>query len=209
MSSILSRVAAVGIVAGGFALTGDLGRLATRGLDVINSSDVPPTPPPTPAPAPAPAHFEPAAGAAVAAEPVAAPMNGPPTGHAVVAKQAWFHPPRGGLEQVDVASVAAGGRIIVWIAAPRRAATGHGRCLVFDIVDPATAEALVYEAVSVKADGSPQATAAPPRRVRLRGTGPGGAVVKGGMVDVEQRGIASEEAWTERLGPVAALDLGR
>lgn len=203
MSSILSRIAAVGIVAGGFALTGDLGRLAKRGLDVINSSDVPSTKAVDPAP------VEAAAGGAVAAEPVATPASGSPTGSPAVAKQGWFHPPGSGLEQVDVSSVAAGGRIVAWIAAPRRTGSGGYRCLVFDMVDPATAEALVYEAVSVRADGSPQATAAPPRRVRLRGTGAGGAVVKGGMIDLQQRGIAADEAWTERIGPVAALDLGR
>ena len=204
MSSILSRIAAVGIVAGGFALTGDLGRLAKRGFDVINSSDVPP---------PTPAADQPAADAAVgtagAAESVAAPRHAPPAGHAAITKETWFHPPRGGLEQVDVASVTAGGRIVVWIAAPRRTGSGGYRCLVFDVVDPATAEALAYEAVSVTADGNPQATAAPPRRVRLRGAGAGGAVVKGGMIDVQQRGIAGDETWTERIGPVAALDLGR
>jgi hypothetical protein len=41
MSSILSRIAAIGIIAGGFAVTGDLGKLAKRGLDVVNSRDVP------------------------------------------------------------------------------------------------------------------------------------------------------------------------
>jgi len=41
MQSFLSKCAAVGIVAGGFALTGDLGRLAARGQRLIDARTVP------------------------------------------------------------------------------------------------------------------------------------------------------------------------
>jgi hypothetical protein len=214
MSNILSRLAAVGIVAGGFALTGDLGKLAQRGIDVVNSRDVP-WPRATHAEAtPSPADDgaqsasettaspEPAAGAVASG--AAAPGPTRPLG---VVRDTEFRPPRDGLDQIDPSSLEAGGRIVVWLSMPRRSGGRAYRCLVFDVVDPSSGEALAYEAVSFTGDGVPQATATPPHRVRLVGHGPSGTIVRGGEIDVQRRGIAADGVGGECIGPIAALDL--
>ena len=45
MQSFLARFAAVGIVAGGFLVTGDLGRLADRGRRLLDATTAPGTDP--------------------------------------------------------------------------------------------------------------------------------------------------------------------
>ena len=190
MSTILSRLAAVGIIAGGFALTGDLGRLAKRGLEVVNARDVPTATVQRPVDQPADQHghspFDadttsetalagPQATAhSVSASGTATP-EGPVHGQATPHARPDFRPPRGGVEQVSLATLDAGDRVVVWLALQRRSGGRAYRCLVFDVVDPAGGEALAYEAVSFAADGTPQATSVTPRRVRLQGDGLGGA----------------------------------
>lgn len=219
MSNILSRIAAVGIVAGGFALTGDLGRLAQRGIDVVNARDVPWPHATSGQPGPAPADSEGGGEAAViersmaeaaeaAATRTAEDQSAPPTRpRGILVRDTEFQPPKHGVDRVDPAAVEAGGRIVVWLAMPRCSGGRAYRCLVFDVVDPTSAEALAYEAVSFAADGTPQATSAPPHRVRLIGNGPGGTIVRGGEIDVRRRGVVADGVGGERIGPVAALDL--
>jgi hypothetical protein len=125
----------------------------------------------------------------------------------VIARDADFRPPQHGIDTIEFSSLTAGNRIVVWLEMPRRSGGRAYRCLVFDVVDPAAGEALAYEAVSFAADGSPQATATPPRRVRLQGDGHGGAVTKSGLIDVQRRGVAADGVGHETIGPVAALDL--
>lgn len=222
MSNILSRLAAVGIIAGGFALTGDLGRLAKRGYEIVHADDVP-----TSAAAEAAAETGAAAEAAApkgaaeagtsgpAADRAAAPpargsqAAAPVRRHGPMVADAEFRPPSDGIEQVSLASLAAGNRVVAWLAVPRRSGGRAYRCLVFDVVDPAAGEALVYEAVSFAADTSPRATAVPPRRVRLQGDGLAGAVVKGGMIELARRGVAADGTGQESIGPIVALQLVR
>lgn len=189
MPTILSRLLAVGVIAGGFALTGDLGRLASRGLEVLNARDVPAPRPAEPPPSPA------------VPQPAAAPVA--PSG------VADFRPPRDGMDRVDPAFLAAGSRVVVWLTVPRGSGGRAYRCLVFDVIDPREAEALAYEAVSLAADGSPKATASPPRRVRFGGDGPDGALVTNGHVEIQRRGVAADGVGQERLGPIAALGVVR
>jgi hypothetical protein len=241
MSTILARCAALGIVAGGFAVTGDLGRLADRGLKVLNASDVPaahstesgtveesapaaasaaavatlpsagppaPLTPASPPAAPPQAISDgPVAKAAAAASPSPAAAHDP----APVGSTLDFRPGAGGLEQADIAALSPGNRLVVWLTVARRAGTPAYRCLVFDMVDPAAAEALVYEAVSFTADGRPQATATAPRRVRIAGGADGRMVAKGGAIRVQRLGIAQglDGDHGEIVGPIVAIDVIR
>ncbi|MFM7412663.1 MAG: hypothetical protein ACKO6E_05590 [Planctomycetota bacterium] len=195
MPTILSRLVAVGIIAGGFALTGDLGRLASRGLAVLNARDVPAPPDARPAPGPG-------------TQP-AAPATPGPDRPPVTPQNAEFRPPQDGAERVDLASLAPGDRVVIWLAASRSSGGRLHRCLVFDMIDPSASEALAYEAVSLAADGSPKATSAPPRRVRIRGAGADGTVVVGGGVELQRRGVAADGVGLERIGPIVALGLIR
>ena len=152
MSSILSRIAAIGIIAGGFAVTGDLGKLAKRGLDVVNSRDVPTARPEESVSSPAETALADAANHEVeqivaTAEAIAGgnpPQNstppGAPLGKAVIARDADFRPPQHGIDTIEFSSLAAGNRIVVWLAMPRRSGGRAYRCLVFDVVDPAGLE---------------------------------------------------------------------
>ena len=103
------------------------------------------------------------------------------------------------------ATLRPGDRVIVWLAA-----AGH-RCLVLDVVDPATGEALAYEVAAVAEDGRPLTAVAPPSRVvvgRPAGcTTPG--IVKGGMMHIAPAGIATAGETGRQLGPVEALALAR
>lgn len=220
MSTILSRIAAIGIIAGGFALTGDLSRLVKRGLEVVNSRDIPAARSDDAEAAAqeieavtAAAETIAAGGLAPAAKPAAEPAaksaSESPRGKPAIARAADFRPPQGGIDAVELATLAPGNRVVVWLAMPRRSGGRAYRCLVFDLIDPASGEALAYEAVSFAADGKPQATAVPPRRVRLQGDGLGGAVAKSGRIDVQRRGSAADGVGHETIGPVAALDLVR
>ncbi|MFM9057600.1 MAG: hypothetical protein ACKOSQ_00465 [Planctomycetaceae bacterium] len=117
MQNLVGTLLAIGILAGGFAITGDLGRLAARGMRVIGATDVPtvaPTPPRLAA-APAPSGV--------------GPLPPPP----VVAQ-----PPRpaGGAERVELASARPGQRILVWIGSAEQP-------LAVDVVDPTAAAVIL------------------------------------------------------------------
>lgn len=195
MSTFFSRLLAVGIIAGGFALTGDLGRLASRGRDVLNARDVPAS--------------EPAATETAAVDPA---TKGPTTAGSepsagTPGREVDFRPLRDVVDRVDVSALDAGDRVMVWLAVPRGSGGRVFRCLVLDMIDAAGSEALAYEAVSQAADGSPKATAAPPRRVRIRGDGPEGTLTTGGALEIQRRGVAADGVGHDRLGPIVALGL--
>jgi len=161
MQSFLAKCAAFGIVAGGFTLTGDVGRLVERGQRLLDARTVPsetPAEPPTVADvAPATASESvPAADPAVTAVPVAAaqpagaasealkprnPLFDAPLGRAVAVPA----PPAQGPDSVEIRQLAAGSRVLVWVR--RQGAVGRGRSmdlLRLDLIDPNTGEALEH-----------------------------------------------------------------
>ena len=229
MQNLLAKLVALGIIAGGFALTGDLGWLAERGQRVIGAAEVSApaiayadisacdTTPSTVAEAavPAAAAASPPAVAPVAQQPTAsAPQqsgvtpidaageNKPasPAGSVAVSE---FRPPAGGPQRVSLAGLRPGDRVVVWLVAARH------RCLVFDMVDPAAGAALVYEAAAVTSQGQPLAAAGPPRRVVINSqdpAGPTGAeIILGGMLRVAEAGLAANDRGGEWIGPVESL----
>ncbi len=221
--SILSRLAAVGLVAGGFALTGDLGRLTDTGLRVLNARDVPApraedAPPAAPAltavpeaDAPTPVTATPAVEPAAAGPPAPglAPAAAPP-----IVRSGDLRPPSGGPDEVAIASLDTGSRVVIWLAVPRGSGPSAYRCLVLDMVDPAESEALLYEAVSFTADGRPAAAASAPRRIRLVG-GPtvAGTIRRGQFTAYQPLGTAAAadraHAAPESVGPIVAIDVVR
>jgi len=223
--SILSRLAAVGLVAGGFALTGDLGRLADTGLRVLNArdvpapraEDVPPAEPAAPAltalpetAAPTPVTAKPAVESAAAGTP--APSPAPATAPPVI-RSGDLRPPAGGPEEVAIGSLDAGSRVVMWIAVRRGAGPSAYRCLVLDLVDPAAGEALLYEAVSFTADGRPAAAASAPRRIRLAGDPAATTIRRGQFTAYQPLGTSAvadrAHAESESVGPIVAIDVVR
>lgn len=222
--SILSRFAAVGLVAGGFALTGDLGRLADTGMRVLSARDIPastaepglPAEPTAPAltglpeaSSPTPVTVTPAGQPAAAA--AASPTGAPPAAAPVV-RSGDLRPPAGGPEEVAIGSLDAGSRVVVWLAVRRGGAPSAYRCLVIDVVDPAAAEALLYEAVSFTADGRPAAAASAPRRIRLVEGSAAVTIRRGQFASYQVLGTAAITAADEppeSVGPIAAIDVLR
>jgi hypothetical protein len=137
--------------------------------------------------------------------PAAAPVTSPvapspgPVAPAIAPPAVVMRPPTGGPKQLAWTGLAAGGRVVVWLA------SGGARCLVLDVVDAATGEALAYEAAAVSPEGRPLTTAGPPRRVVVGGGEAGLAV--GGMLHLTPAGIATAGNSGRWLGPIEALTL--
>ena len=191
---MLSRCAALGLIAGGFALTGDLGWVTARGMRVINSRTIPV--------AETPAETVTAAATApVTPGPALIPPRHP--GVAAELSSQAPPPPRSGSDEVRIAALRAGDRILVWLQAAR--GDLPGMCLALDVIDPASGEALLAEVASLSPDGSLRA-AGPPRRVVVGagGTGPGApAIRRGTPLFLRPEGLARAPA--ETPGTVAAL----
>lgn len=207
MSTVFARCTALGLFAGGFALTGDLGWVAERGMRVLNARSIPAEENATaPAAEPAAAPHEGGAPIAGPAAPPAEPQHDP----AAVFQGSDVRPPSGGPGQVAVATLAAGNRIVVWTAGPPGLGSRAWRCIVLDVVDPAAAEALLYEAVSFSSAGEPIATAAAPRRVMISGPA-GGVLVRGQSFGLRSLGVATPSGGgvQETVGPVVALAIVR
>ncbi|MFM7033835.1 MAG: hypothetical protein ACKOYJ_01375, partial [Planctomycetia bacterium] len=207
MSNFLARCAAIGLVGGGFAVTGDLGWLAARGMRLINARTVPSEQaaaeqPVAPAPSPG-APFTPAAppSPAMAAPPgprAADPFRGPPAPLPAAPVAGDLRPPVGGPERIDLAGLRPGERVTVWIGRP--AASGPQPCIAFDLVDPASGEALLV--------GRGMA----PRRVSIgvAAGGPSRSIARGDTLLVTPSGPAHHATGAgEALGPVTAIAIGR
>ena len=138
----------------------------------------------------------PAAAPVTPPRPVSAEAQPQPASAVVPAS---LKPPAGGCAEVAWNHLGPGDRVTVWLA-------GAGpRCLVLDVVDPATGEALAYEATAVTAEGRPLAAATPPRRVVIGHLGGSAAIAKGGMLHLTPGGIAAAGEAGRWLGPVEAL----
>lgn len=181
MQNFLGTCLALGILAGGLLVTGDMSRLAARALRVIQSTDVPDHDAPVPVTAPA----RPTPGPATPADPPG---------------------PRGGtVSEVDLTALAPGSRVIVWLGVAGRVTTEPARRLMLDVVDPTAREALACEAEWPPSTGPAAIPPAPPRRVRTQGSGAGGVLVRGGTIELEPRGIAGAHT-PETFGPVVGLE---
>jgi hypothetical protein len=230
MQSFLAKCAALGIVAGGFTLTGDVGRLAERGQRLLDARTVPsetPAEPMTeghaasahaaeaPPSAAAPVMASQPAGQLATTAPPAAPAPAParslpsvplldaPIGRAVAVPA----PPPKGPDSIDLRHVPAGSRILVWVR--RSGATGRSRStdlIALDLIDPNTGEALEHRhaAMTHGSEGTPVHTA--PRRVVITRDATG-RIAKASMLRVTPLhgvlGLGSEEA----IGTVLALDV--
>jgi hypothetical protein len=204
MQNLPAKALVIAIIGGGFMLTGDLSWLANRGVRVLDAADVA-TPADATGQIPAEAPLPPARPQAWAepARPAPAPAATPtrPEADAGIAV-AEASPPAGGPEQLAWTMLRPGDRVVLWLA-------GRGeRCLVLDIVDPASGEALAYEAATVSAAGLPLAAAGPPRRVvvgRLPDRDSPAPLIRGGMTQLAPAGIAADAHAGRWIGPIEAI----
>ena len=217
MQNLLAKLAALGILVGGFALTGDLGWLAERGQRVIGAAEVASAPamafldaaplasavaepaPQGPVP-PEPAPAEPAAAPAFTPIDTTSPPASPPATDSMPVAE--FKPPAGGPQSVALADLRPGDRVVVWLGSTRH------RCLVFDLVDPSAGGALVYEAAAVTRQGQPLAAAGPPRRVVVSGepsANAPGRLFRGGAIHLAEAGVAGSDRAGAWMGPIESL----
>jgi hypothetical protein len=124
MRTFLARCGTLGLLCGGFALTGDAGWVISRGTSLLNAtsfptpaSDAAATVPPSPADEPP-----------VARQPVVETLVNPTLAAPTVAP-----PADGGLTAVDLRLLHTGDRVVIWAG---------GMPTVFDIVDPAVGGAI-------------------------------------------------------------------
>jgi hypothetical protein len=210
MQTFLAKCTAFAVLLGGFFVTGDFTRLAERGTKLLNSTTVPDSaelqsrplpaaqPPAPPSPLPVtPLLPPPAPPPAVARRPgVDAPLG---------RRVSRPLPPADSPALLELASLRAGDRLIVWIGRPATGAT----VIAFDIVDPAAGEALEHRHLFEDETGAE--VHAVPRRVRIAGE-PSQAVTiaKGGAIRLLPLGVvhgAASAGQAESLGPVLALEV--
>lgn len=123
MPNLLAKVAAVGILGGGFAITGDLAWLASRGNRLLGATTVPSE---TPRPA---VDSAPAATADASLRLPIVPAD---------------RPPAHGPDAVDLGRLRTGQRMVIWLDGSRVAATGTPwPRLTLDVIDAASGEVIV------------------------------------------------------------------
>jgi len=210
MQSFLVKCAALGIVAGGFTLTGDVGRLADRGRRLLDARAVPSETPadqatgaeddtkkanvaPQAAPTPPPARTPPSVPRLVDA----------PIGRAVAVPP----PPAKGPDSIDLRQVAAGSRVLVWVRRP--GSTGRSRStdlIALDLIDPNTGEALEHRHAAMTHGSEGTTVHAAPRRVVITRDATN-KIVKGAMLRITPLhgviGLGSEEP----IGTVLAVEV--
>ena len=163
MQSFLAKCVAIGIVAGGFTLTGDLGWIADRGRRLLKARTVPSeqatiVSPPAPEQAKPPQVASPERlwllpGEALLSAPVGRPVAVPA-------------PPSSGPSTIDLSQLGAGKRLLVWVR--RTGASGRTmpvELIAFDIIDSRTGEALEHRHAALTHGSNPAPVHAAPRRV--------------------------------------------
>lgn len=227
MQSFLAKCAALGIVAGGFTLTGDVGRLAERGQRLLDARTVPSEAPSEPvtngldatrqteAPQPAPAVASQSAGQPPPATAPASPSPAPtrplpsvplldaPVGRTVAIPP----PPTNGPDSVDLRQVPAGSRMLVWVRRP--GSTGRSRSadlIALDLIDPNTGEALEHRHAAMTHGSEGTTVYAAPRRVVITRDA-ANRIAKGGTLRITPLhgviGLGNEEA----IGTVLAVEV--
>jgi hypothetical protein len=222
LKTFLSRCAAVGLIAGGFAITGDLSRLMARGTHLLNATTIPQESPAAPVEGvPSPANTQPpgqipamsaaadqptaavplpsavpsvAAQSAPAADPFDAPV-GRRVSHPV--------PPADALERLDTGSLQPGDRLLVWIGGRG----GQHAVIAFDLIDPAVGEAIEHRHVFTDLDDEGVQVAG--RRVRFAGATNPRQIAVADQILLLPIGIVHGSAAAEPLGPVTAIQLQR
>ena len=210
MQSFLVKCAALGIVAGGFTLTGDVGRLADRGRRLLDARTVPSETPADQATDADEATIQ--ANAAPQATPAPAPARTPPSvpllldapiGRAVAVPP----PPAKGPDSIDLRQVPAGSRVLVWVRRP--GSTGRSRStdlIALDLIDPNTGEALEHRHAAMTHGSEGTTVHAAPRRVVITRDATN-KIAKGAMLRITPLhgviGLGSEEP----IGTVLAVDV--
>jgi len=232
MHNPLGKIALLALLGGGFAATGDLGRLAARGMKLLEAKTVPSEQPALDATPPAPAAAEPPTAPAAAGSPAPAAAPAPPV-HLVddeapipvpAAEAPAPFPPRlpapgAGPAEIDFATLAPGTRVLVWLP-PEAGRPGRPRCLAFDAVAPRTGEALLHREVTVVPGGTATRTGGATSRVAIRAGGSTGLFAGstapsrlrvGGMLECTPVGLAhgATADRAEQIGPIAALSVER
>ena len=215
MQSFLAKCAALGSVAGGFKLTGDVGRVTERGRRLLDARTVPsetPAEPVTdgdntpargteaprvavvPAPAPAPAPALPLPNVPLFDAPIGRPVAVPT-------------PPANGPDGIDLRRVPAGSRVLVWVRRPGTAGRARAMDLIaLDLIDPKSGEALEHRHAAMTHGSEGTTVHAAPRRVVITRDATG-RIAKGGLLQLAPlhgvNGLGPEEA----IGTVLAIDV--
>lgn len=236
MQSFLAKCAAIGIVAGGFAVTGDLARLADRGRQLIDATGVPTdrstasepsaapqaaaatsavlpsiaTAPSRPAPSPQPTAPASTATVAVSPAPTEKPWRLPGDAPADAPVGRPVSPPKpasGGVDHVEVQRLPAGARVLVWV--PQSGAAGRGPGGT-DLIALDIIDPATGEALEHRHAGVNAGTRAPihaaPRRVRIV-TDASGRMTRGDALRLEPLRGVNGAGRREDLGRVLALDV--
>lgn len=174
----------LGLLVAGFGITGDAGWIVSRGQRLLDATSVPAMAdlwPGSQGAAPtAAAVGEPAAQPTPAVQPAPVVVHVSPS----LAAPADLPPDGGGLAVIDLRLLRPGNRVRLWVA---------GSAVAYDLVDPATGEAIQQPAT---------------RRVVIRGTSDPHRLDRGSMIVVQPRGgISGHEPPAQRIGPVQAIDV--
>ncbi len=231
MHNPLGKLALLALLGGGFAVTGDLGRLAARGIRLLESKTVPSEQAVADAGPAAPEATTTSAAAFSPPPPAAAQPSLPnhiiddeapipvPATEAPATQSPRLPAPGTSPTAVDIASLSPGARLLVWLPADAGRPGWH-RCLAIDVVAPQAGEALLHHAVTVLPGGRGSRTTGAASRVTIRAGGStslfGGSAASsclavGGMLECTPVGLAHGAAAdrAEQIGPIAALAVER